>query len=250
MSSDVTTPEAADSGGLRVTDLSVRYGAASAVSRVALSAPAGTITAVVGPNGAGKSSLLLGIYGSVAATGSVQLDGREMSSLSTAARARAGIAMVPQGRQLFPRLSVRDNLQVMAELLRLPSSAVDMAMDRFPILRTRAKSLVGVLSGGEQQMLVVSRALMGSPRVLLLDEMTTGLAPLIVRNLADTVVGLAAEGIVVVLAEPSLGALKSIVNRGYVLVRGGMVAEASSGTELDEVYQRTMGIEKRQVLSA
>lgn len=250
MSSDLDPPQAPDSAGLQVTELSVRYGAASAVSHVTLSAPTGSITAIVGPNGAGKSSLLLGIYGSVAAAGSVQLDGREMSSLSTAARARAGIAMVPQGRQLFPRLSVRDNLQVMAELLRLPSSAVDAAMDRFPILRTRAKSLVGVLSGGEQQMLVVSRALMGSPRVLLLDEMTTGLAPLIVRNLADTVVGLAQEGIVVVIAEPSLGALRPIISRGYVLVRGGVVAEAGSGAELDEVYQRTMGIEKRQVLSA
>src|SRR3954454_6193872 len=142
MSSDGKTPDHADAGGLRVTDLSVRYGAASALSHVALSAPAGTITAVVGPNGAGKSSLLLSIYGSVAATGSVQLAGRELSSLSTASRARAGIAMVPQGRQLFPRLSVRDNLQVMAELLHLPSSAVDAAMDRFPILRTRAKSLI------------------------------------------------------------------------------------------------------------
>ena len=150
---------------------------------------AGAVTALVGPNGAGKSSLLLAAYGSVPSTGTVFLDGEEVSGLRTAARARAGIAMVPQGRQLFPRLNVADNLQVMAELLRLPRSAVDEAIDRFPILRTRLRSLVGVLSGGEQQMLVVTRALMGSPRVMLLDEMMTGLAPLIVRELADTVRG-------------------------------------------------------------
>src|SRR3954463_15746403 len=105
MSSDGNTPDHADAGGLRVTDLSVPYGAASALSHVALSAPAGSITAVVGPNGAGKSSLLLGIYGSGTATGSGQRGGREFSFLSTAPRPRAGIAMVPQGRQLFPRLS-------------------------------------------------------------------------------------------------------------------------------------------------
>ncbi len=142
--------------GLRVEALTVRYGRATALTDVSLTVPRGAVTAVVGPNGAGKSSLLLGIYGSVPGTGTVEVDGENVSRLKPIARARAGVAIVPQGRQLFPRLNVTDNLRVMAESLRLPASSVDEALDRFPILRTRARSLAGVLSGGEQQMLVVS----------------------------------------------------------------------------------------------
>jgi branched-chain amino acid transport system ATP-binding protein len=222
--------------------VSVRYGHASAATDVSLTVPGGAVTALVGPNGAGKSSLLLAAYGSVAATGRVFLDGDEVSRLKPAARARAGIAIVPQGRQLFPRLNVADNLQVMAELLRLPRSAVDTALDRFPILRTRLRSLVGVLSGGEQQMLVVSRALMGSPRVLLLDEMMTGLAPLIVQELLRTVTELASEGVAVLMAEPALGAVRPAVDRGYVLVRGGLVASSDDGGDaLDAAYRTAIG---------
>jgi branched-chain amino acid transport system ATP-binding protein len=229
---------------LRVSGLTVRYGGASALSDVSLEAPGGAVTALVGPNGAGKSSLLLGAYGSVAATGTVLLDGEDVSKLTPASRARAGIGIVPQGRQLFPRLNVLDNMRVMAELLRLPPSAVDEAIDRFPILRTRIRSLVGVLSGGEQQMLVVSRALMGSPRVLLLDEMMTGLAPLIVAELARTVAGLARDGVAVLLAEPAIGAVRSIIDRGYVLVRGSVVAyTADGGGALDDAYRTAIGIE-------
>ncbi len=229
---------------LTVSGLSVRYGGASALADVSLTAPGGKVTALVGPNGAGKSSLLLAAYGSVPATGTVLLDGEDVSKLAPAARARAGIAVVPQGRQLFPRLNVLDNMRVMAELLRLPSSAVDEAIDRFPILRTRARSLVGVLSGGEQQMLVVSRALMGSPKVLLLDEMMTGLAPLIVAELARTVAALATrDGVAVLLAEPAIGAVRDIIDRGYVLVRGAVVSSVEDGGEsLDHAYRTATGI--------
>nr|BFE60750.1 ABC transporter ATP-binding protein [Dactylosporangium thailandense] len=233
---------------LRLEGLTVRYGHASAVTGLDLTAPGGQITALVGPNGAGKSSALLAAYGSVAATGKVFLDGEDVSRLKPAARARAGIAVVPQGRQLFPKLNVADNLQVMAELLRLPRSAVDTAIDRFPILRTRLRSLVGVLSGGEQQMLVVSRALMGSPRVLLLDEMMTGLAPLIVQELLRTVTQLARDGVAVLMAEPALGAVRGAVDRGYVLVRGETVAASEAGGKaLDAVYQAKMGVLKSAV---
>jgi branched-chain amino acid transport system ATP-binding protein len=233
---------------LRVEGLTVRYGHASALSDVTLSAPGGSVTALVGPNGAGKSSLLLAAYGSVASTGRVLLDGQDMSRLPAAARVRAGIAIVPQGRQLFPRLNVLDNMRVMAELLRLPASAVDDAIDRFPILRSRIRSLVGVLSGGEQQMLVVSRALMGSPRVLLLDEMMTGLAPLIVAELARTVRALARDGVVVLLAEPAIGALRGIIDRGYVLMRGAVVATGEQGgSALDDAYRTALGIERQEI---
>jgi branched-chain amino acid transport system ATP-binding protein len=230
---------------LRIESMTVRYGGASALADVSVAVPGGMVTALVGPNGAGKSSLLLAAYGSVAGTGRVLLDGEDVSKLSPAARARAGIAVVPQGRQLFPKLNVVDNFRVMAELLRLPRSAVDEAIDRFPILRTRMRSLVGVLSGGEQQMLVVSRALMGSPRVLLLDEMMTGLAPLVVAELARTVSALAAEGVAVLIAEPAIGAVRNIIDRGYVLVRGSIVAqEDNGGRALDDAYRTAIGIER------
>ena len=186
-------------------------------------------------------------YGSIPSDGRISIGGEDLSSTSALERSRRGIALVPQGRQLFPRMTVLENFRIMAELLRLPSSAVDTAMDRFPILQDRRAALAGVLSGGEQQMLVVSRALMASPRVLLLDEMMTGLAPKIVRGLADTVRGLADEGVAVVIADPSIGPLMRIVDRGYVLVRGSIVASETSATALESAYQSAMGMIQSEV---
>lgn len=234
---------------LTVEGLRVTYGRATAVRTLDLHASGGRVTALVGPNGAGKSSALLAVYGSVASSGRVLVDGEDVSSMSAMRRARRGIAIVPQGRQLFAHLSVRENLQVMAELLKLKRSAVDEALDRFPILHERLRSLAGVLSGGEQQMLVVTRALMGSPRVLLLDEMVTGLAPMIVQQLAATFRDLSAEGVVVVLAEPAIGALHRSIDRGYVLIRGEVVAtDEDGGPSLDRAYQRAVGISLGDVL--
>jgi len=238
MSSEPTT-----SHELRVEDLTVRYGHAVAVSGVSLVVPGGSVTALVGPNGAGKSSVLLSVYGSVSSSGRILVDGEDMSRLRPAVRARRGVAIVPQGRRLFPHLSVRDNLRVMAETLKLPGRSVNEALARFPILQERVKSPAGVLSGGEQQMLVVARALMGSPRVLLLDEMMTGLAPRIVRELAETVRSLAQSGVAVLMSEPSIGILAPTINRGYVLIRGRTVAtEEGGGEALNRSYQSAMGV--------
>ncbi len=234
------------SAELRTEALTVRYGHAVAVSDASITVPGGAVTALVGPNGAGKSSLLLAAYGSVAASGRVLLDGEDLSRLPPISRARGGVALVPQGRRLFPRLSVKDNLRVMAETLRLPASCVDEALDRFPNLRERVRVPAGVLSGGEQQMLVVSRALMGSPRVLLLDEMVTGLAPRIILELAETVKELARSGVAVLLAEPTIGILSPTVTRGYVLVRGQVAASTEDGgVSLEKAYQSALGIQLR-----
>jgi branched-chain amino acid transport system ATP-binding protein len=234
---------------LEASDIHVRYGRAVAVNGVSVLARGGSVTAIVGPNGAGKSSLILALYGAVRSSGSVQLNGKEINNQPSLARAREGIAIVPQGRQLFPRLSVRENLQVIAEMLRLAPAAVDGALDRFPILRERARSLAGVLSGGEQQMLVVARALMTSPSAILLDEMMTGLAPRIVQTLAEVVRDLSASGIAVLLAEPSIHAVRDIVDRGYVLIRGSVVsAEEGGGLALDERYQDAMGLGRHATL--
>lgn len=232
-----------------VRGLSVSYGKATAVDQVDLTASGRAVTAIVGPNGAGKSSLVLGIYGSVGATGSVLVDGREVSALSPMQRARAGIAIVPQGRQLFPRMTVLENVTIMAEMLRLRRDVVDQALERFPILRDRKGALAGVLSGGEQQMLGVTRALMADPSVILLDEMMTGLAPKIVQSLAATVAELAASGVAVIMADPTLAHVKGIVNRGYVLVRGHLVAQAPGAAELQRAYEDAMGIIQEEIES-
>lgn len=228
--------------GLQIRDLTVRYGKALAVDAVSFDAAPGSITAVVGPNGAGKSSCLNAIYGGVASSGQVLLDGEELGRMTAMQRARHGVALVPQGRQLFMRMSVRENLEVMARLLEAGDADIEAGLDRFPILRDRSRRLAGVLSGGEQQMLAVSRALMGKPRVLLLDEMVTGLAPLIVRELVETAVRMAAQGAVVLVAEPSIGAVRERIDRGYVMLRGEIVADATDGAELDKAYQRHMGL--------
>jgi branched-chain amino acid transport system ATP-binding protein len=228
--------------GLQIRDLTVRYGKALAVDSVSFDAAPGSITAVVGPNGAGKSSCLNAIYGGVASSGQVLLDGEELGRMTAMQRARHGVALVPQGRQLFMRMSVRENLEVMARLLEAGDVDIEAGLDRFPILRDRSRQLAGVLSGGEQQMLAVSRALMGKPRVLLLDEMVTGLAPLIVRELVETALRMAAQGTVVLVAEPSIGAVRERIDRGYVMLRGEIVADATNGAELDKAYQRHMGL--------
>lgn len=230
---------------LEISALAVFYGAAVAVDGVDVVAPGGSVTCLVGPNGAGKSSVILAAYGAVRANGSVLLDGEEIANMPSVTRARQGLAIVPQGRQLFPRLTVRENLQVYGDMLKLPAAAIDDALDRFPILRERSKRLAGVLSGGEQQMLVVSRALMTAPSVILLDEIMTGLAPRIVESLVEVVRELSAGGVAVLMAEPSIHAVRGVLNRGYVMVRGQVVdVGEDGGVDLDERYQRAMGIEQ------
>lgn len=235
------------SADLTVTELTVRYGTATAVEKATLTAPAGRITAVVGPNGAGKSSLALGIYGAVTASGGIDLGGVDLSSPASIERARAGLAIVPQGRQLFPKLTVRDNLQVMAEMLRLKKAAVEEALDRFPVLREREGRIAGVLSGGEQQMLVVSRALMGEPRCLVLDEMMTGLAPKIVSGLADAIREIADRGASVLIVDPAIGPLQRVIDRGYVLLRAQLSDAYDDVSALDDGYQRAMGIIQQEM---
>ncbi|TQK72287.1 MULTISPECIES: ABC transporter ATP-binding protein [unclassified Nocardioides] len=228
---------------LDIDGLTVRYGGALAVDDLSLAVPAGQVTALVGPNGAGKSSAVLGACGTVRASGRVSLGGERIDGWSPGRRTRGGLALVPQGRQLFSRLTVRENLLIGADQLRLPARSVAAAEERFPILGERRGSLAGVLSGGEQQMLAVARALMGSPQVLLLDELVTGLAPLIVQQLAATVRELADAGLAVLVAAPDLVGLREVVDRGYVVVRGRVVADVDGGHRaLQAAYERALGL--------
>jgi len=228
--------------GLAIQDVRVRYGSVSAVEGATLFAPKGAITALVGPNGAGKSSTFHAAVGAVRASGSILLDGAELRALSTTARTQAGIVLVPQGRQVFPTLTVRENLEVVADTLGVGRSEVDAALERFPVLRQRHNKPAGVLSGGEQQMLALARALMARPKALLLDEPTLGLAPAIVAGVARTIAELAASGIAVLVAEPSIRLIRNRVDRGYVIMRGRVVGSAEDSSHLEECYVKCMGL--------
>lgn len=228
---------------LKARDIVVRFGRATALSGVSIALEPGDVHAVVGPNGAGKSTLLHALNGSVTPVhGEAWIDGEPLSGLSPAARARRGIAIVPQGRQLFPRLSVLENLRVMARIVQADSHEVDAAIDRFPILRRRARVAAGMLSGGEQQMLVVSRALLAKPRVLLLDEVGCGLAPLVVEQVLAVAREFAEQGGAVILAEPMVRRVASVVTAGSVLVRGAIVDHGRCADELDAALERAIGI--------
>ncbi|WGX97212.1 ABC transporter ATP-binding protein [Nocardioides sp. L-11A] len=227
---------------LSAEGIGVTYGKARAVDDAGLSCPASAVTALLGPNGAGKSSLLHALIGGVrGVSGSVRLAGESLDGLSPNARTARGVSLVPQGRHVFRSLSVEENLAVIADSLRLPRETIGAALDRFPILRTRRKVLAGLLSGGEQQMLAIARALMSGPRVLLLDEPALGLAPSIVDELMATVREVAADGAAVLIAEPSLATLRIDADHGLVMQRGRVVARCA-GADLDRTYHDVLGV--------
>lgn len=236
---------------LEASGITVRYGSAQAVGGASLRIEAGRITALVGPNGAGKSTLLGALVGGrKLASGDVVFAGEPINALDPTGRAKKGLTLVPQGRQVFPTLTVRENLLVMADALSLPHDRVEEASSRFPILRERAGVPAGSLSGGEQQMLALARALMARPRVLLLDEPTLGLAPVIVSEIIRTVAALAAGGMAILIAEPSIRLVRGQIDRGYVMMRGKIVAEAQGAGDLEQAYLESMGMTGRQETAA
>jgi branched-chain amino acid transport system ATP-binding protein len=233
-----------DRAELDAAEVTVRYGGAEAVSKASITAARGAITVLVGPNGAGKSSLLNALIGAVSAAATqITVGGRPIERLDTTARVASGLVLVPQGRQIFPHLTVRENLQVIADGLRLPHHTVGDALDRFPILAQRSRLPAGILSGGEQQMLALSRALMTSPKVLLLDEPTLGLAPIIVAEIVRTIAALAETGIAIVIAEPSIRLIRGRIDHGYVMLRGRIAAESNDADGLERDYLRLMGMD-------
>lgn len=227
---------------LSCNKLRISYGPALAVADFSLAIEPGTSHCLLGPNGAGKSSVLKALYGTIPVTGSVHLDDVDVSAEWASDRARRGIGFVPEGRQIFPRLTVEDNLRVMATLLKLDGSHVERALERFPILVTRRRILAGLLSGGEQQMLAVTRALMCEPKVLLLDEVATGLAAKIVADFLEVVSELKAAGTTIILAEPMLARVGNIVDEGTVIVRGEIFGTASDAAGLERLYSDALGM--------
>jgi len=213
---------------LDVQALHVAYDAIIAVSGVSMSVPKGSIVTILGPNGAGKSSLLNAIMGVVPAGGAIHFAGRALGGESVEARVNDGLSLVPEKRELFYSMSVEDNLRLGRFRLRHQGSAEPMLNEMwalFPRLKERRRQLAGTLSGGERQMLAMARALMGEPRLLMLDEPSLGLAPLIVREILQTASNLRDNGVSILLVEQNARAALRIADYGYVLESGRVMLE-------------------------
>jgi branched-chain amino acid transport system ATP-binding protein len=212
---------------LSVTDLHVSYGKVEAVSGVSLEMQAGHIVTVIGPNGAGKTTLLAALMGLLPSTGESWYEAQDLRILSTEERVRRGICLVPERRELFTEMTVADNLVLGAYTRWRDREAVQRDLQevyrRFPRLSERRSQLAGTLSGGERQMLALGRALMAKPRLLLLDEPSLGLAPLIVREIFRIVMGLRELGVSILLVEQNARAALETADYGYVLETGCIV---------------------------
>jgi branched-chain amino acid transport system ATP-binding protein len=217
---------------LEVRDLRVSYGKVEAVHRVSLEVPEGSIVSVIGPNGAGKTTLLGAIMGTLPARGSVTYAGRAVDRLTVEQRVADGLVLVPEKRELFGSMRVEDNLTLGAfARVRRDRNALRMLDDiyaRFPQLRERRHQEARTLSGGERQMLALGRALMAKPRLLMLDEPSLGLAPIIVREIFAIVSDLKASGVSILLVEQNARAALQVSDYGYVLETGECAVQGRS----------------------
>ena len=220
---------------LQVDDLHVAYGRVEAVTGVNLSVEAGQIVSVIGANGAGKSTLLAALIGALPSRGVIRYAGRDVRQMPLEDRVAAGMTLVPERRELFGSMTVEDNLQLGAYTQRagMQSGLADV-FRRFPRLLERRKQLAGTLSGGEQQMLAIGRALMARPKLLLLDEPSLGLAPLIVRDILHIVAELRDSGVTVLLVEQNARAALAISDYGYVLEGGHVKLEGPAAQLADD----------------
>ena len=216
---------------LKITNLSASYSGISALHGVSLDVDTGEMIALIGANGAGKSTLLNCISGIVpAAAGSAAFKGAELRGKRPAAIARLGLLQVPEGRQILGDLSVQENLQLGELALggRSATWSYDKVVDLFPVLGKRQEQRAGSLSGGEQQMLAIGRALMGAPEMLLLDEPSLGLAPIIVDQVFAVLTQLNEAGLTILLVEQNARRALGVASRAYILERGKVVREGSA----------------------
>ena len=229
---------------LSIRDLVTSYGNIEALRGISLDAAEGEVTCLLGPNGAGKTTTLFTIAGILTArSGSVVLNGEDMTRLRAAEVVSRGIALVPENRLVFPRMDVEDNLRAGAYSRR--ASAAEIAADvadmyrRFPRLEERKDQLAGTLSGGEQQMLAIARGLMARPRILLMDEPSIGLAPMIVAEIFDIIRELNREGVTILLVEQNARMALDVAHKFY-LIEGGRITFSGSPGEIeqDEVIHR------------
>ena len=216
---------------LKISNLNAYYYETSVLREISLSVNRNEMVSVIGPNGAGKSTLLKAISGLVRSEGEISLEGESLNGLSPVEVVQKGIIHCPEGRELFPRMSVRDNL-LMGAFLRLNKREVadnlGKVYDLFPILRTREKQMAVTLSGGEQQMLAIARAIMSNPLILMLDEPSLGLAPLIIEKIFEVIENLKKEGLSVLLVEQNATLSLEVSHRTYILEEGRIVKEGKS----------------------
>lgn len=216
---------------LEVEGLDLRYGATHAVRGVSLSVAEGEIVTVLGANGAGKSSLLKAIAGAEKPTGgSIRFAGRDVTGRAASQRVRDGLVLVPEGRQIFVSLSVEENLLMGAYTRSGAEVARDAEeiFDRFPNLKARRHAPASVLSGGEQQMLAVGRAMLSRPKLMMLDEPSLGLSPIVVDQLFDLIAELNRQGLSILLVEQNTQMALEVASRGYVLELGALRAEGTA----------------------
>ncbi len=240
---------------LQVNDLRIRYGALEALKGVSLSLEEGEIATVLGANGAGKSTLLRAVSGLLPAhSGEVRYAGESLSRVPPYDIVRRGISHAPEGRKVFVTLSVEENLNLGAFIRRRRRAEVEQArarvFDLFPLLAERRRQLAGTLSGGEQQMLAIGRALMSTPRLLLLDEPSLGLAPILVRLIFDIIRQINGQGVAILLVEQNAHQALALASRGYVLETGRITAQGGSGElksdrRIQEAYLGGSALKKR-----
>ena len=242
---------------LRLRNIEAGYGKLRVLKGVSLHVNTGEIVTIIGANGAGKSTLLNTVTGLVrAAAGSILLDGEEVAAAQTEEIVSRGCALVPEGRQLFSSMTVMENLVLGGYIPRRRGRSAEAARDAlqevfrlFPRIRERPGQLAGTLSGGEQQMLAIARALMSDPRLIMLDEPSMGLAPLIVRDILDTIRRLRDAGRTVLLVEQNARAALAIADRGYVMETGTIVLEGTGADLLEnqDVQRAYLGKDYRRI---
>ena len=240
-----STGVTAAGAGLRVESLDVWYGEFLALSGVSIEAAPGSVTAVLGANGAGKSSLARAVAGLVPArSGRIILDGTDIGPWPADRVRRAGLAYVPEGRGIFPGLSVLDNLRMAARLAGGRGerrSAIDRAFALFPVLSERRSQSAGTLSGGEQQMLGLARALAVEPRLIVADEMSLGLAPRVVERVFEALGAVRDQGITLILIEQFVHRALAVADRCVILTRGSVAWEGAASEAGGEVLDRYLG---------
>jgi branched-chain amino acid transport system ATP-binding protein len=222
---------------LSVEDIHTHYGSIEALKGVSLEVHEGEVVTLIGSNGAGKSTTLRSISGLTPATsGRVTLIGEEITRIPAHEIVGLGVALAPEGRHCFPRMTVRENLELGAYLRRRDSLAEDFdrVFDLFPRLKERERQKAGTMSGGEQQMLAIGRALMAEPKLLMLDEPSMGIAPILVQRIYETIGEINRSGVAILLVEQNANYALDIARRGYVLETGRVVLSGESGSLRDD----------------
>ena len=233
---------------LEISSLNVSYGRVQVLFDVSITVPEGELVTVIGANGAGKTTLLLTVSGVLKPrSGSIRFEGRDIDNLPPHEIVKLGLGHVPQGKELFPAMTVLENLEMGAHMVRRQEEfeeRLERAFEYFPRLSERARQRAGTLSGGEQQMLAIARALMAMPRLLLLDEPSAGLAPIIVDHLAEIILGMNSSGLTVLLVEQNAYLALELARKAYVMESGRVVESGDTEVvmESDLVRRAYLGI--------